>query len=343
MNTENLVSEIYIRADMNANIAAGHMMRCLSIADAAREQGTKTVFLTADEIPKQLLETRGYEVIVLHSDWEKKEEELDSLLAVIRERGIRKLLIDSYQVTECYLKTLEQYTEVFYLDDLDAFPYPVSHVICYANYYSQLSYAAYPFKTQFHLGTSYMPVRKVYQNCGTKKIRERIERILVLSGGSDPYHILENIVETFDGEAGIEMDVICGAFYADFEGLQKKYSSRDKLHFYQNVSNLENYMEQADLAFSAGGTTLYELCAMGTPAISYAFADNQLRNVQQFARDGIIAYAGDVRYEDVYKNLYQWYQKYKMPEERQVRSRKMQKILDGKGAARIASLLTEEK
>ena len=44
---ENTNTKIYIRADMNEIIATGHIMRCLSIADAAREQGVKTIFIVA--------------------------------------------------------------------------------------------------------------------------------------------------------------------------------------------------------------------------------------------------------------------------------------------------------
>lgn len=63
--------------------------------------------------------------------------------------------------------------------------------------------------------------------------------------------------------------------------------------------DIEKYMMEADIAISAGGSTLYELCAIGTPTISYSFADNQLDNVTKFAEDGLIAYAGDARYQNV--------------------------------------------
>lgn len=36
-------------------------------------------------------------------------------------------------------------------------------------------------------------------------------------------------------------------------------------------------MQKADIAISAGGFTLYELCACGTPTITYCMADNQMR------------------------------------------------------------------
>ena len=50
---------IYIRADMNEVIATGHIMRCLSIADAAKEMGKETVFIVADEKPIEILKKRG--------------------------------------------------------------------------------------------------------------------------------------------------------------------------------------------------------------------------------------------------------------------------------------------
>ncbi len=339
MSIENDTNKIYIRVDMNEIIATGHVMRCLSIADAAKEQGKETVFITADENPVKLLEKRGYETIVLNTDWKKQEEELEVFLPLILKRNIKKILVDSYQVTKKYLRSLEEVTEVFYLDDLDSFEYPVKNIICYANYYSKLSYKNYKSQPNFYLGTAYMPVRKAYQNCKAKKIRERIENILVLSGGSDSFHMLEHIAEMFEPEEKVQVNAICGIFYPDFERVQEKFGKNANIHFYQNVPNLDEYMEKADLAISAGGTTLYELCAKGVPAISYSFADNQLRNVEQFEEDGIIAYAGDVRQDAVYENIGRLYEKYQTPRLRQEASGKMQSVIDGKGAERIAGLL----
>lgn len=331
--------KIYIRADMNEIIATGHIMRCLAIADAAKEMGKDTVFITADEKPVEMLRGRGYEPVILHTKWNDMESELASLIPLIQKESITKILVDSYQVTKEYLAKLEEYTEVFYLDDLDTFEYPVSNVICYANYYKQLSYVNYKGKTNFYLGTSYMPIRKDFQNCEPKEIKDNIENIMILSGGSDNYHMIENITKLFKDDNNLQVNIICGAFYPDFEGLKQKFAGYENLHFYQNIRNLDEYMEKADLAISAGGTTLYELSAKGTPTISYAFADNQLRNVEQFDADGLIPYAGDVRTDDVYGNIYKLYEKCKKSSVRQQYSKKMQTVIDGQGASRIASLL----
>ena len=99
-------------------------------------------------------------------------------------------------------------------------------------------------------------------------------------------------------------------------------------------------MKKAESAISAGGTTLYELCACGTPTISYSFADNQIDNVEQFQKDELIDYAGDVRktniFENVKKLLNHYTQNYDL---RKGRSRKMQQLIDGNGASRIVGEL----
>lgn len=339
MDKKECAEKIYIRVDMNEVIATGHVMRCLSIADAAKEMGKETIFITADEKPLELLRKRGYEPMVLGTDWKNMEQELEILIPFIQQNNISKLLIDSYQATEEYLERLEKVTQIFYLDDVDAFEYPVSNVICYANYYSKLSYGKYKGDTKFYLGTFYMPIRKVFQNCEPKEIKENIENIMILSGGSDHYHMIEHIADLFKKHSDVQTNVICGAFYSDFEGLKEKFKGYANVRFYQNVSNLEEFMDKADLAISAGGTTLYELCAKGTPTISYSFADNQWHNVCQFDEDGLISYAGDVRKDDVYGNIYGLYEEYKNPDLRKKLSRRMQDVMDGQGAARIAALL----
>lgn len=52
------------------------------------------------------------------------------------------------------------------------------------------------------------------------------------------------------------------------------------------------------LAVSAGGTTLYELCACKVPTISFSFADNQEGFTEEMGEQGILFYAGDARKEE---------------------------------------------
>ena len=55
-----VMDEIYIRTDMNNQIATGHMMRCLAIADALQKNRIKVNFIVADESALELLKKYGY-------------------------------------------------------------------------------------------------------------------------------------------------------------------------------------------------------------------------------------------------------------------------------------------
>ena len=345
------LNTVFIRTDMNETIATGHVMRCLSIADAAAKNGSKVVFISADQNPEEIVRLKGYEFFSLKTRWDNMEGEIDVLIALLQELGVSRLLIDSYQVTDTYLSEVEKVTEIFYLDDLDQFEYPVQNVICYANYHSKLSYGNYGRETNFYLGTSYMPLREIYSGRQKKKIRKEISHVLLLSGGSDPLHMIDRIlpvmIRKLEGKSEGKIMVICGKLYKDFEQLCIKYQNNEStstLRFLQNVPNLEEYMEEADLAVSAGGTTLYELSAMGVPTITYSFADNQLRNVLQFMEDGLMDYAGDGREEGIEEKVGIYFDQldsdFSLREER---SKKMQQLVDGRGAKRIADLLLPAK
>lgn len=95
---------ICIRADANKKIGMGHMMRCLSVAERLRRMGEQVCFLTADESAVALLQDRGYEVRVLHTDYFRMEEETKNLLEALEELAPHTVLIDSYFVTKSIWK-----------------------------------------------------------------------------------------------------------------------------------------------------------------------------------------------------------------------------------------------
>ena len=222
---------IYIRADMNREIATGHIMRCLSIADAARAMGEKTTFLLADNEAEAYLSEKGYRSIVLRTDWRDMEGELDALFPVLAAEGVKRLLIDSYQVTETYLRRLRERVETVYLDDLNRFIYPVDALICYAVYWKKFRYEErYPDTTRLYLGTRYVPLRREFSGIAPKFIREKIVRVLALSGGSDSYGVAERIAGTLAQIGGLELDVICGRYSDCYGRLTEPDSSSDRPH-----------------------------------------------------------------------------------------------------------------
>lgn len=335
---------LYIRVDMNDVIATGHVMRCLAIADAARTIGENTAFLLADEQAVSVLEKRGYPYIVLHTLWNEMDSELAVMEKIIEQNAIKRMLVDTYQVTEHYLEKLSAMVEVIYLDDLNTFVYPVHGIICYANYWEKFRYKERYKNINLYLGTEYAPLRGVFSQCEKKEIKPQVECLLILSGGTDKYHILEQILRQINRKMYQQIDVICGMYYLEYEELVDKYAEEKNVCIHRAVNDMERYMKAADLVISAGGTTLYELCACGTPTISFVVADNQLENVGKFQEDGLIDCAGDVRKENVPEKLVNYLKEYHCNQKlRQERSVKMQTLIDGKGALRIAEILLKNE
>lgn len=334
----------FMRTDMNDVIATGHVMRCLSIADAVTELGGSVSFILADEQAVDLIHERGHQTIELHSKWDDMDAELELMISIVERYEIKSLLIDSYNVTEKYLRALSNKVKIILIDDLNMFVYPVHTLICYAVYWKKFKYSETYRKTELLLGMQYAPLKKIFRDCGRKKVRLCVEKLLILSGGTDSFHILESLLKRIECEKYREINVICGRYYENYDKFCSQYQSCVQIRFHRAVNDVEVYMKDADIAISAGGITLYELCACGTPTISYSFADNQLNNVLCFHEEKLIDYAGDVRYMDIFDKINDILDMYfNDPVLRQNRSVRMQELVDGKGAERIAEAIISAK
>lgn len=230
------IQPLFIRVDGNKTIGLGHVMRCLSIADAASKMGFQVQFLVADDSVADLIMDRDYNVIILGTDYQDMEAELPVLYKVWNQMLPQKdaiekkqpldesenalehtkplCLVDSYQMTESYLKQLSQYMRVAVLDDLFAMDYPVDMVINYNIYGDLLLEKETKNHDRKHLtGVSFAPLREQFilkreelisqheknEKSGEgKEIQATFEKqedfqILISTGGSDSLCLAEKI------------------------------------------------------------------------------------------------------------------------------------------------------
>lgn len=306
-------SIIFIRTDGNATIATGHLVRCLCIAQTLENLGKKVCFLVSDEESENLLKHLSssifsdfifsYETLRLESaEYDHLESELPELIFLLKTYVSPVLFIDSYYVTPTYFEALSPYAKLAYMDDLLFFDYDVDLVINYDviplnkwNSYKQF----YSKAKKCLLGAEYTPLRPQFQNC-LFQIKENIQDILITTGGSDPYGFCESMILSFlSKNPGITLHIVIGKLFSQttITALEKLASQSSFIKLHRNVSNMAELMKQCDFAVSAAGTTLYELCAIGVPAISFTFADNQIIMAETFSETGAIPYAGDIRYK----------------------------------------------
>lgn len=294
---------IIFRADGNPTIGSGHVMRCLSIADAARDAGIECRFVVADKHFVQTTQNRGFACDVLHTDYRCMEEEQAPLSELLRQYSPAAIMVDSYFVTANYLAWLSQFADVAYLDDLAAFAYPVKTLVNYNIYgpelgYEQLYQAAGVPVPRLLLGPQYAPLRKQFQNLPPREPPQEVKNIFVSTGGADPEHMALRIarqLESWPSVLQYQFHFVIGGMNPDVDALRTITKTHSWIQLHENVQNMAELMYRCDLAISAAGSTLYELCACGVPTITYAFADNQLLGMRGFEKQGMMRSVGDTR------------------------------------------------
>ncbi len=374
---------VVIRADANSKIGMGHVMRCLSVADALVKRGEEVLFVTADDTPVPLLTKKGIPYRVLQTDYADMEAELPELWEVLRELQEEALsrmssqraespeealpqrntaiLVDSYYVTEKYLAALKKRITTIYMDDIYAFSYPVDMLINYNIYGEEMGYekdTAFA-DTKLLLGTEYVPLREEF-SAGTENVTPAADRmlqtaeqqgtaancgILITTGGSDSYNLAGQLLTEamkYDALKEKEYHVVSGSLNPHIGELQALAQKHENIHIHCNVTNMAELMAESEVALSAGGSTLYELCAMGVPVIAFSFAENQERLVQTFVKRGIAQYGGNYRTDGnrMIQNTIAGLETLLENENLRAEYReKARTLVDGKGADRIAEAI----
>lgn len=356
---------IYIRTDGNSKIASGHLVRCASVAYACCQLGMEVCFLVSDGQSESLLRnlTRGHAPFSLirlkTAVFDDLEKELPEVLSLLEQNKDTHVIyfVDSYYVTEKYLSTLKSLVKTAYLDDLQLFDYPVHLLVNYDVIPSARmpSYrSAYQNAEKLLLGAAYAPLRPQFRN-DPISVRKSVSDIFLSTGGTDPFHFTLKLINEVllpsdpsltDAFQKLSFHVVIGSLNEDKEALYRIGKAHPHIKLYENLSDIASLMRNCDLAISAAGTTLYELCALGIPAISFSIADNQLIAAQAFHEAGAIPYAGDIRtafqeslqaiLQFLFDNTSSLTSAY---DKRKTAHVTMNSLVDGNGALRIAEAL----
>lgn len=342
--------KLLIRADANEVIASGHVRRCLSIAAGFMDQDIEIVFVCSEPDAENLLDETKYRCIVLKNDYRQKDMEIPLLKDIINKERADGILVDSYEVTERYLSELSEICPVAYIATMKNINFTGKLLINYTQYAKQKDFEHKYVKLEengFLLqGEKYVPLRKEFLKISHRD-RKDIRNVLITTGASDPNNMSYAILAACMSVSQLkEMNytVIIGNYFKNVEQLEEVKQNNPNIVLKYNVNNMSELMKNNDVAVSAGGTTLFEVCACGLPTISFSMADNQIPMAQYFEKKDLIPYAGDVRTHvmDVLTNiqniLCSWTQQINKVNEQ---SKKMQSVIDGMGAQRIAEKIVD--
>lgn len=352
---------IAFRADGGKNVGMGHVMRCLSLAHAFQRKGHKVYFFSKLDEGIEKVRRENFDVIRLPSVEQETEgffygnpdhlaDEANEIIGLLSKYQIDIFLIDSYNVSEEYFLALKSYvSRLVYIDDVNKFSYPVDIIINGNITGEYLGYRKHNEKQLLLLGPSYNMIRSEFSNLPLRIVNEKVEEIMLTTGGADPYYTtgkLLNILLHNEQFNKFRFNVLVGSGFTNSRDLVKLRQSHDNVFLYANSALAANFpdiiysevsliMLRSDLAISAGGSTLYEFAACGTPVMAFILADNQEFIVHKMDELGYVKNLGwynqmdDYQIIDSLKDMINNYQR------RKEMSRKGQRLLDGKGSEKI--------
>ena len=134
-------------------------------------------------------------------------------------------------------------------------------------------------------GYKYVCLRDEFQLEKPTEFSPEVKNILIMFGGTDPSNLnkaLYQIILKFSSKyQNIKFEFITGIGYDNEKN--GVVTNKDKNIFvYPNVHRVAKYMKTADLAITSHGRTVFELAAMGVPAI--VLSQNSRETTHRFAQ-----------------------------------------------------------
>ncbi|MEL7633408.1 MULTISPECIES: UDP-2,4-diacetamido-2,4,6-trideoxy-beta-L-altropyranose hydrolase [Sporomusa] len=306
---------IVFRVDSSELIGSGHLMRCLTLAgQLKKEKQEEIVFISRDLAGSlnHLIEKNGYRLLLLPSAASTEEltgyeqwltvrqaVDADQTRQLLQGLAVEYLIIDSYAIDETWENIVRPYVdEIMVIDDLANRKHNCD-ILLDQNYYCEGEYrytGLVPPHCKLLLGPQYALLREEFYEA-RKKMRTRdgtIKNILVFFGGSDLTNETMKALQAMEAlqRTDIQVNVVVGASNKNKESIKAYCLQHDNMHYFCQVSNMAELMNEADLAIGAGGTATWERCFLKLPALVITIAENQVEIAKNCKRRGVIEYLG---------------------------------------------------
>ena len=118
--------------------------------------------------------------------------------------------------------------------------------------------------------------------------RGQLRRVLITMGGTDPANDTTRALDGLQRSrcAGIAVDVVIGAANPHRAALEARCNRVPGCTLHVQTTRMADLMARADLAISGGGSTTWERCALGLPAIAVSQSEDQVAIARAMADAG---------------------------------------------------------
>lgn len=309
---------VVIRVDASVEMGMGHLMRCMSIANTLKDDGTEVFFLLRSHAAAlvSLIEANGHKVGLLpdpphrnadaadagHARWLPTtwERDAEQTLEAIDQVGpVDWLVVDHYALDARWERLQRQLVpRILSIDDLADRPHDCD-VLLDQNFVSDMEtryQGRVPVECRELLGPRYALLRREFAEERKSMIARsgEVHRILVCYGGSDPANETAKALNAIKSLShnSVAVDVVIGRSNPHAELISRLCAELPQAELHLDAHNMAELLRRADLALGAGGGMSWERCCLGLPTIAIDIAANQIGALTGLARIGALVYLG---------------------------------------------------
>jgi len=300
---------VVFRADASLPIGTGHVMRCLTLADALAARGANCQFISRAH-PGNLIEfvrSRGYTVHALseppapadalhpgdeaqppiHSHWlgATQAQDAEACAPILADIQPDWLILDHYALDARWELALKpHYQRLMVIDDLADRPHECDLLLDQTHSRKAEDYRAWvPSSCALLCGSQYALLRPEFAALRPYSLQRRAEpqlrQLLITMGGVDKDNATTQVLEALRScplPVDCRITVVMGAtapWLAEVERLARNmpWSTQVKV----GVKDMARLMADSDLAIGAAGATSWERCCLGLPTGMLVLAENQ--------------------------------------------------------------------
>lgn len=333
--------KIAFRADGGEGVGYGHVMRCLTLADALARRGARCHFLSR-ALPGHLAEriaAAGHGLTCLPAKLAAGDD-ARFCLDVLGETGPWDwVVVDHYDLDPSWEEALGAAARRrLVIDDLGR-PHSCELLLDQNDADSARYAGKLPPHCRALLGPRYALVRPEFAaRRAAGRVRDgRIRRVLVFFGGADASGATRLALAALAALAAPPaVDVVVGAAVPDRADVARACAQLPACTLHVDTDRMAELMDAADLYVGAGGSVTWERLTLGLPGLVVAVAENQVETSRRLARVGAHWYLGRLTELSVSRLQQALELAQAMPETLLSVAQAAGAVTDGRGALRVA-------
>jgi UDP-2,4-diacetamido-2,4,6-trideoxy-beta-L-altropyranose hydrolase len=282
-------ARIVILADSGAKVGGGHVMRCLTLAEALMRAGAECAFVALPAVTAIIdaFATSAVETFPLEHDASASELASATATAAGAWRA-SAIVVDHYGLSPRDEAVLNAAcARLVVVDDLRRHH---AHGLVLDSNIGRTA-ADYPDR-EVLAGPRFALVRPAFVEKRRAALARRAKgaaprRVLVSLGLTDAGAITGRVVQALAPALGeMRLDVVIGNAAASRRELEALARTDPRVAVHVDARDMAALTAAADIAVGAGGSSVWERACLGLPSLTVIVADNQRENTTALEREG---------------------------------------------------------